>query len=57
MTTAQQLEFESVEHVDYVFSILVDGWTLVWWGAMLIVLASAWWFARRKRSAREADGS
>lgn len=53
----QQLDFEPVEHVDRIFSILIDGWTLLWWGLVAGLAAGVWWFVRRKRSARELDGS
>lgn len=57
MNKAQRLEFEPVQHEDYVFSITVDGTTLLWWAVILIAVTGAWWFLRRRRSATESDGS
>lgn len=52
----QQLDFEPVPHDDSIFSVLIDGWTLLWWGFTLALIATAWWWLRRRRAARRRDG-
>lgn len=45
----QRLNFESVPHTDYVFSVVVEDWRPILLVLMALVAGLAWWVRRRRR--------